>query len=1104
MKCFLTGKKNPFSTNVLLSMKLTAAFLLLFALNVSARGFGQEKINLNLKKTQISDVLLLIEKQTSYRFLYNNDLEDIRDKVTINVKDAALTDVLAVLLQKTRLHYQVMNQNLIVIKEDPVATVPDEIIHGRVTGDGGVPLASVSVVVKGSTNGTVTNNAGEFTLTVPDANVTLVFSIVGYDTQEIPLDGKTDITVSMNIATQSLDQVVVVGYGASRRRDLTGSIASVKGADIARQPVQTATQAVQGKIAGVQIISSGEPNTLPKVRIRGTGSTLGGVEPLYVVDGVITDDIRNINSADIVSLDVLKDASATAIYGMRAANGVMIITTKKGRRGKTVFSYDANVGVREATNLVNMAGENQYAGYLNEASVYYGSGDSLVPASRLTGSNTDWYDVILRNAFQQNHNLSLSGGSDRITYFLSAGFLSEDGIMLNNKFNRFTLRSNNEYTLSQKLKLSTLVSYSRSDANGANFGSFNEAYRAAPTVPSKIGGKYGNTSEAGNIGNPLLDIEKNHPEVLENRVQGTFALEYKPINWLTFRSSAGVDLSFTRSTTYAYKYASDTSTFITGGGNQQRSNSQLTLGKNDANKWVWDNTVTLARTFDKHSLTVLAGVTAERYKFNSEEGTAKDVPENEDQWFLNAGTNGTQTVTNTGDKWTRNSYLGRLNYSYDSRYLLTATIRADGTSRFSQDNRWGYFPSFGVGWNLAQENFMSGQKIFDDLKLRGSWGRVGNDNIPTSLYYSIATTNVPYYFDGSRYLGITFDNINDKNLKWEITNELDFGIDFTTLGKRLNGQIDYYNKKTKDALTYVNLPAILGDDRYITNAATFENKGVELGLTWTDKIGSDWSYSVSGNIAYNKNKILSLNGGQALFDGSVGNYLVTKSDNGQAIGSFFVLQADGIFQSEEEVSKSAQKDARPGDLRYKDISGPNGVPDGAINDFDRAYSGSYQPKLTFGLNGNVGYKGFDLSFGAYGTSGGKIYNGKKAVRGTDARDNIETEVVKNRWTPDRPNTNVPRATTGLLPASTYFIESSDFFRLNNLTLGYTLNNSSLDKIKVTSLRIYVTAQNLFTITPYSGFTPEIFKGDGTPLNGGIEFNTYPSTRTFAFGVNLGF
>ena len=983
-------------------------------------------------------------------------------------------------------------------------------VSGQVISNDGKTLSAVTIQEKGTQNGTASDSSGNFSLSVRDLNAVLMASAVGYEATETPLNGQDNVTIVLNAtaATELEQVVVVVGYGTQRRQDLTGSIASVKGEELAAQPVQTATQAMQGKVAGVQVISSGEPNALPTVRVRGTGTMLGGANPLYVVDGVITDDIRNINSADIVSLDVLKDASATAIYGMRAANGVLLITTKKGRSGDMKLAYDASVGLREATNLVNMAGERQYAGYLNEASVFYAGLDSLVPSSRLKGYNTDWYDEILRKGVQQNHNLSLSGGGERINYFLSAGYLSEEGILKDNKFNRFTLRSNNEYKINSSLKFSTLLSYSRSEGDGANFGAFSNAYRAAPYVPGKIGGLYGNTSEAGNVGNPLLDIEKNYNKVIGNRLQGTFSLDYKIIPSITLRSSMGVDLDFTKSTGYDYKFEGDSTTFLTPGGNQSRGNSGLNLGDNQANKWVWDNTATFDKKFDQHRLNVLAGVTAEQYKFNSQSSSAKDVPENKDQWYLNAGTNGTQTVSNTGDKWTRNSVLGRINYSFADRYLLTATMRADGTSRFSEKNRWGYFPSVGLGWNITEEPFMQNQKIFDHLKIRGSWGKVGNDFIPTSLFYSLATTNVPYYYDvtANRYLGITFDNITDKNVKWEVTEEIDFGIDFSLFDRRLSGELDYYKKTTNDALIYVNVPAIVGDrdNKYVTNAANFENEGFEASLTWSDKIGRDWDFSISGNIATNKNRILNLNGGQALFDGSVGDYFTTKSDNGQPIGSFFLLQADGIFQNADEITGSAQPGARPGDLRYKDVSGPEGKPDNKIDDNDRVYSGAYLPKLTFGLNGNIGFRRFDLSFGAYGTSGGKIYNGKKAIRGTAPWDNVETAVAKGRWTPNNPGNDIPRATLEKLPASTYFLENGDFLRLNNLTVGYSLPADLLSRISVDRLRIYLTAQNLFTITNYSGFTPEIYKGDGSPLNAGIELNTYPSTRTFAVGINLGF
>ncbi len=1000
--------------------------------------------------------------------------------------------------------------------KNKAADVSAAVITGKVTGEAGSPLPGVSVQIKGTTRGTTTNDQGTFSIEAASTE-TLVFSYIGYTSQELIVGNNTNINVALISAGQDLQQVVVVGYGTQRKSDLTGSIASVKGSELARQPVLTATQAVQGRVAGVQIINSGQPNSLPIVRVRGTGTMLGGANPLYVVDGVITEDIRNINSADIVSLDILKDASATAIYGMRAANGVLIITTKKGRSGKMVIAYDANVGIKEATKLVNMAGPNQYANYINEASIYYGTGDSTITSALLAaGGNTDWFDAILKRGFQQNHNISISGGSDKATYFFSAGYLTDEGIVQTNRFDRITLRSNNEYNVSKAIKLSSLISYSRANLRDVDLNAFNIAYRAAPYVPAGIDGKYGNTSISNNVGNPLLDLDKTNNTSLDNRFQSTFAIDIKPISWLTFRSSYGIDLDFYKNINYGYQYdnAGDNSVFITNGGNQLRANSSLGVTNNDATKWVWDNTLTAIKSFGKHNINFLIGTTSEKYRFNSLSGTRIGVPANKDQWYLGAGSTVGQTNDNTGDKWSRNSYISRLNYNFDSRYLLTATFRADGTSRFSSDNRWGYFPSVGLGWNIARENFMANQKTFTTLKLRGSYGQVGNDQIPTSTYLPLATVNVPYFFDqaSNQFLGISFNQLSNRNVKWEITDEYDAGLDFGFLRNKLTGTLDFYHKKTKDALVYVNIPGILGDqdNQYITNAASFENKGVEFSLNWSDNINKDWSYNINANIAYNHNEVIGLNGGQALFGGNIGGSqgFVTKSDNGQPIGSFFLLQTDGIFQNADEIAGSAQKDARPGDLRYKDISGPDGKPDGAITADDRAFSGSYQPKITFGLNGGVSFQAFDVSFNTYGTAGGKIYNGKKAAR-ADTRDNIETSVAKNRWTPNNTNTGVPRANLNQLQASTYFLEKGDFYRINNLTIGYAIPAGALKNLKITNLRVYVTAQNLATITGYSGFTPEIlpFQSDATNpgvLNSGIETRAYPTTRTFAFGVNVGF
>lgn len=995
-----------------------------------------------------------------------------------------------------------------------VALAQDITVTGVITdGADKSPLPGVSVLVKGTKTGTTADATGRYAINAP-ANATLVFTYIGYAAREIPVNNQTTMNISLSSSSQELEQVVVVGYGTQRKKDLTGSIAQVKGEDLARQPVQTPTQALQGKVAGVQIISSGEPNTSPTVRLRGTGTLLGGANPLYVVDGVFTDDIKNINNADILTIDVLKDASAAAIYGMRAANGVILITTKKGKPGENVITLDANIGFREANNLVEMAGANQYTGYLNEANKYYGSGTDLITPAMLSGANTDWYDAILQKGIMSSQNLSLSGGSEKVNYFISAGLLTDEGIQQGNKYNRFTLRINNEYTLTKKLKFSNMVSYTNGKAKGAQLDAFTNAYRAAPIIASKLGSQYGNTSLFGNVSNPLLSIDKADNTALQNRIQGNFALDYKPIEGLTLRSAIGLDLNYLKSTDYGFKYLPDLSTFLTLGGNQSRPNSTLKLTKNDKMSWIWDNTATYTKTIEKHSFTVLAGITAEAFQSNDMIGQARDVPANKDQWYLNAGSGGSQSVSNEGDKYHRNSYLARVNYGYDNKYLLTASYRADGTSKFGRNSRWDYFPAVGLAWNISNEEFMSDQKIFSNLKLRGSYGRLGNDNIASSLFISTATINLPYYFGGSPgqlgapILGIRLQDIIDDQLKWEVTTEYDLGLDFGFLNNRLSGTIDYYDKKTDNALIFVNIPAIFGDpdEKALTNAASVSNKGIELSLNWADQIGEDWKYSIGANIAHNKNTINKLNGGQPLIGDPIADAQITKSDNGQAIGSYFLLEKIGIFQNQGQIDASAQKDARAGDIIYRDVNG-----DGAINDLDRGYFGSYQPKYTYGVNGNVSYKSFDLNFGFFGTQGGKIYNAKKAVRGAiQTTDNIEASVARDRWTPNNPNNNVPRATIGKLPASTYFVEKGDYLRLNNLTLGYTLPKTLLNKAYINNVRLFLTAQNLFTITSYTGFTPELqpsipgAKDENANLNQGIDLNSYPSTRTFAFGINVGF
>ena len=974
----------------------------------------------------------------------------------------------------------------------------DKKVTGKVTDNKGESIPGASVKIKNTTTGIATDIDGKFTLNVLD-NAILVVTSVGYDSQEVNLKGRSEVTIILKTNNKELQEVVVVGYGTQRKVDITGATASVKGEELVKQPVLTATQAIQGKVAGVQIISSGQPGTSPIVRIRGTSTALAGTATLFVVDGVLTDDIANINTADIVNLDVLKDASATAIYGSRGANGVIIITTKRGVIGDLKVNYTMNVGMRSAANLVKMANAEEYANYVSAAS------GNIVTAGP---TSTDWYGQILRNSWQQNHNLSLSGGNEKSTYFLSGGFLTDEGIVIGNKYDRYTIRANNDFRVSNKIKVGIISSYTASTNQNVNLGgAYNDSYRAASIIPSLVNGKYGNTSVYQNVGNPILDIQNSDDKTLENRLQGTFYVEYKSVEWLTFRSGIGGDWVNQNQRVYGKQFNNDTTTFITPGGNQRNPNSTLSNYSSKLFHWTWDNTVTFNKTFDKHTFTILAGTTAEQYTTSYLRAFRKDVPADPNLWYIGTGNANTSTNDGGGDKWARNSYIGRVNYNFNDKYLLTATIRADGSSRFPSVNRWGYFPSFGAGWVISSESFMQNQAIFETLKLRASWGRVGNDRIPSDAYTVTVTPNLAYpYSGGAATPGSAITEIKDPNLKWETTTETDFGIEFSALKGKLTGELGYYNKIARDLLINVKVPSVTGDadGQVLTNAASIQNVGFEGTLRWRGKINEAISYYVGGNITFNNNQVIGLNGGQPILDGGIGanQQYTTKTDNGQPVGSFYVLQVLGVFQNDGEIGayKSAsgqviQPSANVGDFRYQDTNG-----DGKIDDNDRIFVGSYQPKAYYGINMGISFKGLDVSIDAIGNTGNQVYNGKKAFR-QGIQDNVESALAYTRWTPSNGSQTEPAANGGNLPPSTYFVESGSFIRLNNVTIGYTLPKVLLEKIKISNIRIFVTAQNAYTNKKYSGFTAEL---PGNPTNAGIELNAYPTTKTFAVGLNVGF
>ena len=992
-------------------------------------------------------------------------------------------------------------------------------ISGRVVDEKGQALPGANIVVKGSSNGTASNEQGLYSIKAA-GNATLVFSFIGYETQEIPVSNRATIDVQFATSTsQALNTVVVVGYGTQKKRDLTGAVGRVDGAEIVNQPVQTPTQALQGKLAGVQIISDGTPNSQPTVRIRGTGTLLAGANPLYVVDGVQTTDIRNLSNADIATIDVLKDASAAAIYGVRGANGVIIITTKKGALGKPVLSYSGTYGFKEAAHLVDMASADQYKSYITDTA----PGTTFPAYTDASGSpytgTTSWYKEILKRGTFQNHNLAVSGATDNVRYYFSGNLLQDDGIVTQNKFQRLTVRSNTSFSISDKVTLSSQASFSHADTRDVNLGSaFLNAYRAAPIILARLTGadgilRYGNTAAYGNVGNPLLDIDKNNNRSLENRLQGNVAVDVRPVEWLTLRSAINVDLNFNNRTIYNYQFNNDAATFLIAGGNQYNTTSNLGVMQSNSYRYLWENTATFHKVFnEKHDLTILAGTTTEEGAYTPLYGYRRGVSADPNQWYLNTGDPNTSVVNpydpNNPDasilpsRDTRFSLLGRINYAYNSRYLLTANIRSDGSSRFAADRRQGVFPSLGLGWVISDENFLKGVSGLSFLKLRTSYGRLGNDQIPANSYVTTADINIPYVIGGQPVLGAVISQIKDGNVHWETTSEYDAAVEFGFLDNRLTGEVTYYNKRTSSALIPINIPGILGDpdNQLITNAADITNKGVEAALNWRTTIAEGVTYNIGVNATFNQNRIANLNGGQALFAG--GN-LQTKSDNGQAAGSFFLLDAVGVYQSASDIASSptstfgtgANGAPQPGDLKYADTNG-----DGKIDLNDRTFHGSYQPPVYFGINGGLNVHGFDFSFVFSGNLNNKVYNAKKQNRyaGTD---NVEASFASSRWTATNPSNTNPRTLSSSLPNSTYFLESGSYLRLNNVIVGYTFAPTSIAKARLTALRIFLSGQNVFTATKYTGFTPEL---PGGPLDSGIEATTYPTARTLTAGVTATF
>lgn len=989
----------------------------------------------------------------------------------------------------------------------------EKTVTGTVTSaDDGLPLPGANVSVQGTTNGTTTDFDGNYEIEV-ETGAVLIISYVGFQAQEIPVENQETIDVALSADTESLSEVVVVGYGTAESRDLAGSISNIQAEEINDSPTTSVLQAAQGKLPGVQIINNGSPGSIGQVRIRGAISVLGGADPLYVVDGVITRDISGIDNQDIKSMDVLKDASSTAIYGARGANGVVIITTKSGD-GKMNVSLNSTTGFNVLTNKVDMANAQQYAQYTNEALLREGNEPAFTAEEIANLPTTDWMDEITREGVFQKHALSVSGSKEDIDYYLSVGYLDEEGILKNNKFERLNVRLNNTYRLNDNIRIGHNVSLIRerdfrpsanafdgtqvnvANSGTPNFSAFSAAYRQAPFFSVRNSEGLFNVTNLNDQPNPLAQIENNQTIAENVKILGNIWGEADIADWLTFRSSLGVNVLRQKIRSYGARFtvANESSTTIL------NQNQELKVTDNDFERFNWDNSFMIDKSFGKHNFDITLGMTSERLKSEFLTGSRRGVPPTDNLLYLGIGEQEGQVIDNGGDKSTRVAYFGRLLYNFDRRYVFNATVRREGSSKFNEDERIKYYPSFGVAWNIDNESFLENQTTLSQLKIRGSYGLVGNDRINSGQFLQLVDFS-QYPYPGGVAIGATSIQRYDNNLKWETTKELDLGLDFGFFDGRLSGQFTYYDKKTEDILFPLALPQTSGDDEFITNAGDIENEGIEFDISWGDQSeDGDFSYNIGFNITKNKNELTKINpvienAVPFINSGDLQNGItVTRTEEGQELGTFWLYKTMGVFQNEEQIANSAQPNARIGDFIYEDTNG-----DGSIDQEDRQFMGSYQPDFYYGINLSIGYKAWDFSTSLFGNVGGKAYNGLRAARRNGY--NIDQDLFNERWTENNPTNSAPAAFNNVPEASDYYLEDSDFLRVNNITLGYTFGNNLVEKLKISRIRIYATAQNPLTFTKYSGYNPELPRG---VLDSGLELNAYPTSAKYLLGLNLDF
>lgn len=1105
--------KNPRFKQIFRIMRIST-FLLMVCVFCSYAGNAHSqnaKVSIRMNNVKLDKILNEIENQTDYLFIYNNQV-DINKITSVKVKNEAVAQVLDRILSGTGINYELEGTHIILTTEaikDLHAQQQAKTVTGTVTDVSGEPIIGANIRIKGTTTGTITDIDGNFSIEAEPQSVIEV-SYIGYLTQETVINNQKSIRFLLKEDTKTLDEVVVIGYGVQKKADLTGSVANINTEKLNTQSNANIGQALQGKIAGVDIVSQGgAPGSGTRIMVRGIG-TLNNASPLYIVDGMYMNSIDHINPNDIASIDVLKDASSAAIYGSRAANGVIIVTTKEGSNteGKPIIDLSVNLGISTASKFLDMLDAKGWAEVTTIARQAIGKPALDMATDLANKPDNDWQDIMFRPALMQNYNLSVKGGGKYSTYYTGLGYFNQDGIVKGTNYQRYNIQSKNDYKrgiFSAGTNLIISFSHDKPLHQELRGGMIGTILQSVPTLEkyddTREGGYGGTYGDVVNIPHPLAIIDDNIMDRYNENVK-IFANLYAQIELfkgLKYKLNLTPDFSFERYKNYLNKYDFGLAT---------NSITQLTERQRRRRNILVENLLTFDRTFGEHKISALAGYTYQDSRFRQIQAYGEGLPQGLEE--IDAATT---NRSNEGNSWRSvlTSILGRVFYSYQNKYLFTATIRRDGSSKFGKNNRYGYFPSFSLGWNVAEEKFMENVHWLDQLKLRGGYGVLGNQEIDNYQYSSTITTGINYP-DGNGGLlqGAFPKNFANPDIKWEETAMTNVGIDFMAFNNRLSLTADYYVKNTKDILLTVPIPISSGGaNDPIRNAGKIRNNGFEFNLGWMDQPNPDISYGINLIGSFNKNKVIAMGSESGSIKGGSTNQNITTSETkaGYPIGGYWLISTAGYFNSQEEVDayakdgKKIQPAAEPGDIKFVDANN-----DGVINDDDRVFQGSPFPDFTFALNGNMRYKNFDLSIGLQGVLGNKIYNATRQTLEDVTKGSNFLASCLDYWTPENKNASHPRLTwddpnRNTRAESDRYLENGSYLRLRSVQLGYTFPQTWF-KGAIQHARVYINAENLFTITSYSGYSPDV-NADNANYRGFDNF-IYPTNRTFMLGLNVTF